>query len=119
MYPSIFSISFEWQPIILFISSEEKELRPLANSLFLVSRIFIWSPLLNFPDKLIIPAANKLLPPTSAFLAPSSMTRVPFGETELIIHFFLACNLDILDSNKVQIFFFSICCIGFKYNPLQ
>ena len=45
------------------------------------------------------------------------MTRVPFGEIELIIHFFRACNLDILDSNKVQIFFFSICCIGFKYNP--
>ena len=74
--------------------------------------------MLNFPKTFLIPAANKLLPLLSAFFAPSSIVISPFGEIELIIHFFLACNFDILDINQVQLFFFYIRLIGFKYNPL-
>ena len=49
-----------------------------------------------------MPAANRLFPFKSAFLAPSSIVSSPFGEIELIIHFFLACNFDTLDINQVQ-----------------
>ena len=53
-----------------------------------------------------MPAASKLLPFVSAFIAPSSITNSPLGETELIIHFFLASNLDIFGKNHVHEFFF-------------
>ena len=43
---------------------------------------------IKFPLTFLIPAANKLLPFLSAFIAPSSIIKSPFGETELIIHFF-------------------------------
>ena len=94
--------------MILIISSDEKELNPRANSFSLISIILMWSPFLNFPETFLIPAANKLFPFKRAFLAPSSIISSPFGETELIIHFFLACSFDIFETNKVQLFFFSI-----------
>ena len=64
-----------------------------------------------------MPAASKLFPLESAFLAPSSIISSPFGEIELIIHFFLACSFVIFEKNQVQLFSFSIRLIGFEYNP--
>ena len=64
-----------------------------------------------------MPAASKLLPFVSAFIAPSSITSSPLGETELIIHFFLASYLDIFGKNHVHEFFFSIFVIGLNVNP--
>jgi hypothetical protein len=60
---------------------------------------------LKFPFTFFIPAANKLLLSFKAFLAPSSIINSPFGDTELIIHFFLASNFEIFDVNKVYSFF--------------
>ncbi len=54
-----------------------------------------------------------------AFFAPSSINSVPFMETELIIHFFLACNFVTLDKNHVQLFFFSIWDIEFETGKLS
>jgi len=86
----------------LIISSDVKELKPLAHSVFFLSKIFIWSPLLNFPVIFLIPAANKLFPDLKAFFAPSSIMIEPFGATELIIHFFLASSFETLELNQVQ-----------------
>ena len=78
----------------------------------------MWSPLLNLPLTFFIPAANKLLPFFKAFLAPSSIINTPFGDMELIIHFFLASSLETFEINKVQLFSLIILSIGFKYKPL-
>ena len=72
--------------MILIISSDVKELKPLAHSIFFLSRIFMWSPLLNLPEIFFIPAANKLFPNLRAFFAPSSTIIEPLGATEPRIH---------------------------------
>ena len=118
MYPNKLSISLDWRPIIFEISTEENELKPLANSLFSLSTILIWSPLLKFPDTFFIPAASKLFPLFKANLAPSSIISSPLGEIELIIHFFLASNLEIFGRNQVQLFCLLIFFIGLSGNPL-
>ena len=74
--------------------------------------------MLNFPLTFFIPAANKLLPFLSAPIAPSSIITSPFGEIELIIHFFLASSLETLVKNHVQLFYSSIFLIGLKDKPL-
>ena len=106
IYPNKSLIFFECWPCILIISFEEKELSPLAYSDKFLSRILIWSPFLKTPSTFLIPAANKLFPFLRAFIAPSSIIKSPLGETELIIHFFLASNFEILGKNQVQLFFF-------------
>ena len=105
--------------MIFIISSDENELRPLAHSEFWLSKTLMWSPFLNLPETFFIPAANKLLPLESARLAPSSIKSSPLGEIELIIHFFLASNLEILGKNQVQLFFSSIFFIGLIDRFLQ
>ena len=72
-------------PLILLISVELKEAKPLAKCFALWSTIRIFSPLLKDPSIFVTPAASKLFPLISAFLAPSSIIRSPFGETELNI----------------------------------
>ena len=101
--------------LILFISTDEKDERPLAKSIPFSFTIKIFSPFLKSPITLVIPAGNKLLPFDNAFAAPVSTKIFADELKELTIHFFLASSVDIFGIKEVYILSFIIFLNGFKF----
>ena len=82
-YPKTFSIWSLLSPFTLIISSEEKDVSPLAQSLPFSSTIKIFSPFKNWPSTLIIPAGKRLFPFLSALEAPLSICIFPLDLVSL------------------------------------
>ena len=80
---------------------EEKDDKPLANSLPSRSIIKIFSPFLKFPFTFVMPAGKRLFPLAKAFAAPASIVIFEAELIELIIHFFLASKVEILGIKRV------------------